>query len=193
MARSQRLQHQRTGAEAQAKVDALVTRVDEARAAAPDPLAIRKRLEEVEATNAMVRANKRRAEAAQLVADNKKQSEALTSTIEAIDKQKADTIAAAQFPVPGLGLSDDGITFNDIPFNQASMAEQLRVSTAVGLALNPKLKVLLIRDGSALDSDSLALIADMAAVADGQVWIEKVAESKEGIQVLIEDGAVREK
>lgn len=192
IAMSERERDGKTTQEINARIDALTEKLGAAAAGAPNLLEIRKRLEELEATNAKVRANKRRAEALQAVVENKNQSEELTAQIDEIDRQKAERIRAAKFPIAGLSVADAGILFNDIPFEQASTAEQLRVSAAVGLALNPSLRVLLIRDGSALDSDSLALIAEMATAADAQVWIERVAESKDGVSVLIEDGSVKE-
>ena len=41
-------------------------------------------------------------------------------------------------PVEGLSFSDDGsVTFNDLPLDQASHAEQIRVSMAMAMALIP--------------------------------------------------------
>jgi hypothetical protein len=94
--------------------------------------------------------------------------------------------------VPGLGLSDDGVTFGGLPFAQASSSEQLRVSVAIGLALNPKLKVLLIRNGNMLDDDSLKAVAAQAEEAGAQVWCEWVTSNPEGVSVMIEDGRVAE-
>uniref|UniRef100_A0A6H1ZFW2 Putative ATPase domain containing protein n=1 Tax=viral metagenome TaxID=1070528 RepID=A0A6H1ZFW2_9ZZZZ len=116
-------------------------------------------------------------------------SEELTERIEEIDAKKESAIAAASFPVSGLGVSDDGVTYNGIPFEQASSAEQLRVSVAIGLALNPDLKVLLVRDGSLLDSTNLGMVRKMAEDADAQVWIERVGKTGE-VSVVIEDGEV---
>ena len=62
---------------------------------------------------------------------------------------------------------------------------------AIGLALNPKLPVLLIRDGSLLDEDHLEMLAKMAEDADAQVWIERVGD-KDKTAVVIEDGAVKD-
>lgn len=109
--------------------------------------------------------------------------------IDALDRAKAEALKVAAFPVDGLGLSDAGVTMNALPFNQASSAEQLRASVAIGLASNPTLKVLLIRDGSLLDEKSLAMVAELAAAADAQVWIERVGKGAE-CSVVIEDGAV---
>lgn len=111
--------------------------------------------------------------------------------IAAIDTAKTEAMGAAKWPVEGLGFSEDGVTLNDLPFEQASSAEQLRVSVAMGLAMNPGLRVLLIRDGSLLDENSLALLAKIAEEQDGQVWIERVSKDDK-CSVIIQDGAVAE-
>ena len=60
------------------------------------------------------------------------------------------------------------------------------------MALNPQLKVLLVREGSALDRKSLALLGELAAAADAQIWVEQVKEVPgEGVSVFIEDGTVK--
>ena len=59
----------------------------------------------------------------------------------------------------------------------------------MAMALNPKLRVIRILDGSLLDADNLALITEMAAGADFQVWVERVADGS-GVGVVIEDGSV---
>ena len=92
-------------------------------------------------------------------------------------------------PISGLGFDDDGVTYQGVPLKQASAAEQLRVSVAMAMALNPKVRVIRITDGSLLDSDNLALIEQMAADQDFQVWIERVDETGT-VGVVIEDGQV---
>ena len=101
-----------------------------------------------------------------------------------------EAIAAAKMPVAGLGFGDGVVTYNDIPFDQASSAEQLRVSLAIAMAANPKLRVIRIEDGSLLDEDSLAQIAAMAKDHDYQVWIERV-ETSGKVGFVIEDGHVK--
>lgn len=113
----------------------------------------------------------------------------LSSDLLGIAAQKALMLAEAKFPVEGLSFDDSGVTYNGIPFSQASSAEQLRVSVAMGIALNPNLRVLLIRDGSLLDQDNLKLVAQMAEEADMQVWLERVGHGPE-CSVIIEDGYV---
>jgi DNA repair exonuclease SbcCD ATPase subunit len=141
--------------------------------------------------NAKVRANARKAELDARVTDLRGQYDAKSTEIAALDKKRADMLAKAEMPVEGLGINDDGlVTFNEIPIDQASEAERIRVSIGIGLALSPELRIILIRDGSLLDADNLSLIAKLAEEADAQVWIERVGDADEGA-IVIEDGQVR--
>lgn len=138
---------------------------------------------------------------AQMLADQKAAAEreakekedraaTLTLEIEGYDKAKSAAIAAAQMPVAGLGFNADGVTMNDLPFDQASTAEQIRVSLAIAMAANPKLRVIRIKDGSMLDEDGMALVAEAAEKNDYQVWME-VVDSSGTVGVVIEDGRVK--
>ncbi|MDN4644959.1 AAA family ATPase [Arthrobacter sp. PsM3] len=117
--------------------------------------------------------------------------EDLTAKIAEIDRQKTDGLAKASFPggLP-LGFDETGVLLNGIPFRQASGAEQLRASLAMAIALNPKLRVIRIADGSLLDSDNLALVEAVAKENDFQVWIEMVGDGN-GRGIIIEDGEVK--
>ncbi len=167
------------GREMKARVEALKD---------PDLEVIPKQLREVETTNERVRARQARAEFVMELKVAGDEAERLTGVIEVIDDQKAKDLAQAKFPVDGLSFNDTGVRFQDVPFEQASGAEQLRVSVAMAIAMNPKLQVMLIRDGSLLDERSLALLAEMAEASGHQVWLEVVG--KLGAGVVIEDGQV---
>lgn len=156
---------------------------------APDVAALEADLLTVEETNRAVRHNAEIARAVARKTDLLAQYAALGDTIAALDKTKADALAAATFPVPGLGFDEAGVTYNGVPFSQASSAEQIRVSLAMAMSLNPKLRVIRILDGSLLDAENLALISEMAAEQDYQVWIERVGDTS-SVGVVIEDGAV---
>lgn len=156
----------------------------------PDSEVVAK-IQNADDVNAQVRANRERKD----VLDNLKaleaKSEAATAKIEAIDKERTALVTGAAYPIEGLAFSDEGyVTFGGIPFTQCSSAEQLRVSIAIGMSLNPKLKVLLIRDGSLMDQTTLAMVAEMATKFGFQLWIETVGEG-ESCSVIIEDGAVK--
>lgn len=112
-----------------------------------------------------------------------------TTVIKGIDEKRLELIRSAQMPIPGLGFNENEVTFNGIPLDQASSAGQLRVGLAIAIAMNPKLPVMLIRNGSLLDSDSMAIVREMAEKSGSQVWIEVVGKG-DGCSVIIEDGEV---
>lgn len=156
----------------------------------PDQTALRQQLGTIEATNEQVRANQRKAELKAAADAKKAESAKLTKRLNALEMEKAARLAKATFPVPELGLDATGVTWNGLPFAQASTAVRVRASVAIGLALNPKLKVLLIRNGNDLGKKNLHLIAEMAERAGAQVWIEKIDNTHGLMTVVIEDGAV---
>lgn len=161
---------------------------------APGPVdidAIQAKIDGAEDINEDVRTFERWTHASDNVSGLQAEAEELTEKLAAIDKQKADGLAAAKFPIDGLGFDEGGVTYNGVPFKQASSAEQLRVSLAMAIALNPKLRVIRIADGSLLDSDNLALVESIARENDFQVWIEMVGDG-EGRGIIIEDGGIKE-
>lgn len=150
---------------------------------------IAERIDTAEDVNRAVRAKRDRVAVAEQLDAARAVYIGQTDGIAALDAERSDALAAAKFPIDGLGFTADGVTYNGVPFSQASSAEQIRVSLAMAMALNPKLRVIRIVDGSLLDDDNLALIKEAAAEHDFQVWIEKVADGS-GVGVVIEDGEV---
>ena len=157
----------------------------------PDIQGILSALQTVEATNKLVRQKRQRSEVDISKTKVVLKSARLTEQIITIDEKKQAQLAQAKFPVPGLSFNESGVTYNGIPFSQASSAEQLRVSVAMGLALNPKIRVILIRDGSLLDEDNLKIIGEMAEANDSQVWVERVSDGGK-VGIVISDGEVIE-
>jgi DNA repair exonuclease SbcCD ATPase subunit len=115
------------------------------------------------------------------------QSIKLTKLIDQRKRQKADAIAAAKLPIDGVGFGDGAVLLNGIPFDQASDAEQLRASIAITAAMNPKLRVIRVRDGSLLDENAMKLLAEFADAHELQVWIERV-DSSGKVGFVLEDG-----
>jgi energy-coupling factor transporter ATP-binding protein EcfA2 len=156
-----------------------------------DTSAIVAQIGQVSDINAKVRANQSWRELAHDLDKKRAEADRYTARIEEIDAAKAEAIAAAKMPVAGLGFGEDGVTYQGLPLQQASGAEQLRVSVAIACTMNPQLRVILIRDASLLDQDSLRMVAEMAAQHGTQVWLERV-ETDEATTVVIEDGEARE-
>lgn len=157
-----------------------------------DLSAIETEMEQAEVVNRKVAANQKRAEAignAKKLAD---EAAKLGKTIDAIDANKAAMLADAKMPIEGLAVDGDVVTFGGIPLAQASSAEKIRISLAISAALNPKLRVVMIRDGSLLDDESLAEVSAWAEANDMQVLCERVANGAEAVGIVIEDGQVVE-
>ena len=134
--------------------------------------------------------SKRRAELAASAAKLAKESEALTKSMEDRQADKLTKIADAKLPIDGITFGDSSVLLNDLPFDQASDAEKLRTSVAIAMAANPKLPVVLIRDGSLLDEDGLRMVAEMADARRAQVWIERVS-STGNVGIVLENGSVK--
>jgi hypothetical protein len=116
-------------------------------------------------------------------------ADAADASVEERRALRETTIANAKMPIDGLSFGEEGVLYKGIPFDQASSAEQIRVSVALAMSANPKLKVLRIKDGSLLDEKGLQLISEMAEKSQYQVWIETVNTSG-NVGVYLEDGSV---
>ena len=148
---------------------------------------IKERLAAAEGINARVREAEAGRALVQEAVKATKATTALSEKIKGLDAERAARIAAADLPIPGLSFDASGVRLNGIPFDQVSDAQRLQASVAMGLAMNPGVKVILIHDGSLLDDDHLAMVAGMAEKAGAQVWVERVGDGPE-VSVLIEDG-----
>jgi hypothetical protein len=114
----------------------------------------------------------------------------LTKAIEARDEKKRQVIADAKLPIEGLEVREDDLYLNNVPFSQASTAQQIRMGTAVALKADRQFPLCIIRDGSLLDADSMAWIGQEAVKHNYQVLIERVDASGE-TGIVIEDGHVK--
>ena len=155
----------------------------------PDIDAIKAKLADIDGLNAKVRAKKEHLTLSDTLATKRGLQDACTTNINDLEAQKRDALSKAKFPVAGLGFGDGCVTFNGIPLSQASSAEQIRVSMAIAMATNPKLRVIRISSGSLLDSDGMEIISKMAEEGDFQVWVEKVDESGK-VGIVFEDGEI---
>ncbi len=114
-----------------------------------------------------------------------------STTISECLEQARKRIEEADMPVKGLSLTEGRVIFDGFPFEQASDADQLRVSCAIAMRGAPKLRVIRVRSGSLLDEDSLAVLREMAEEADFQIWIERVDTSGK-IGFVIEEGRLKD-
>jgi DNA repair exonuclease SbcCD ATPase subunit len=118
-----------------------------------------------------------------------KQASECTAKLEAIGRYKTQLMEQTNFPIRGLDFRAGKVVYNGVPIGQASAAEKLRVGMAIAMALNPRLRIIRIEDGSLLDKQSWRVIEEMAQQGDYQVWIETVADEP-GQGIYIYDGQI---
>ncbi len=151
---------------------------------------IRDELEKAKGTNANFKAWADKDELTKEADTLEAESQALTESMAEREDQKQEAVSKAKLPLKSLSFGNGEILMDGIAFDQASDAERLRASVGIAMSLNPKLRVIRVRDGSLLDEDSMNLLAEMAKEKDYQVWVERVDGSGK-VGFILEDGSVR--
>lgn len=176
--------------ELEKKYQAEIKRLKSENDAAPiDTSALQKKIDSAQEINRHVANKKRRKELDKEALDLTFRADDLTAAMQSRTEAKMEALAKAKFPVPGLAFGSDEVLYGGLPFEQASTAEKLTVSLAIGMQLNPELKVMLIKEGTLLDEKSFAIVEKMAKNWDGQIWCEVVDTSGE-VGIVMRDGRV---
>jgi DNA repair exonuclease SbcCD ATPase subunit len=147
-------------------------------------------IDQVDAKNASVRDARRYRELEAKVKDLRAKYAKLERAIEEVDEEKSRMVSECNLPLDGLEFTDEGVMYRGTFFNQLSTAEQIRISTLVAMAQNPKLRIVMIREGALVNRDNMKMIAELAASEDFQLWIERFAEEPGDAGLHIVDGAV---
>lgn len=116
-------------------------------------------------------------------------AEDLTRRMEAREEKKRTALAKAKIPVDGLTFDESEVKYKGIPLENLGEGEQIRIASLIGMAGNPKLRVLCIRHGEALDEEGLRVVAELAEQHDFQVWMARV-DSSGKVGIVLEDGMV---
>lgn len=151
---------------------------------------LREQLTAVEDTNAQVRAARQYLTVSGELQVADIEYTAAQADLDSIAKTKAEGLAAATFPVAGLSVDDDGVTFSGIPFSQVNSAMRRRIAFAIATAGDPKLKLVIIKDGDLLDAHSLAGIAELAEERGYTVLVERDRDDSRTIGFTVRDGAL---
>lgn len=149
---------------------------------------IRKKIEKAEIINEKIREAEKYREVSDIVVKRKSEVGELTDEIRNLDKNKLKLLKSKEMPIKDLTIDEEAVSYKNIPFNQLASSEQLKVSMA--MAMNPKLRVIRITDGSLLDDDNMRVIEEMAKKFDYQIWLERVAIDKFADIVLV-DGEIK--
>jgi len=155
-----------------------------------DVAVINKEIEDAESINNQVRGKTQRTELLKKSAAKSQEFAELGKKMKALEVKKAERLAAVKMPIEKLSANEETILYDNIPLAQVNDSMQLRIAVAISMALNPKLRVILMK-GNDLDSESLEAVCKLADEKDYQVWIEKVSDDKKNkTGFIIEDGSV---
>lgn len=159
----------------------------------PEPVdvtATRASLATARETNKVVDLADQRAALARRVTAAEAEVEDLTKKITGLEDAKREAIANASMPVDGLSFGDGEVLLNGHPFAQASRRQQILAGVAIAAALNPRLRVIQIRDAAVLGprgGKGWTDLVEFAAANDLQIWLER--QNYEGeVGFIIEDG-----
>jgi hypothetical protein len=154
-----------------------------------DVSALAMELQSAQRTNRAIDTRDQWEKLGQQLDEKRRKADALTRQIEAREEKKRTALSKAKMPIEGLSFDENGVQFNGIQFENMGEGEQLRIAAEIGMAANPKLRILCIRRGEALDDQGLKMLAKLAEERDFQLWITKVDTSGK-VGVVLEDGMV---
>lgn len=149
------------------------------------------RIDNLQATNKKIAAQTTRKQLSRKLEALEEKSLGYSNRLLEIAETKQQKLQEAKFPIEGLSFSETGVTYKDFPFEQCSGEEKLRIGTAIGMAMSPELRVLIIKDASLLDRNNKVLMAQMAEENNFQIWMEVVTDNESEATVIIEDGEVK--
>lgn len=158
-----------------------------------DIAAVKEKIAKADETNRMVRENAARDRLEAEVKQSRGDYQKLTDRLKEIQEERAEVVANAEWPMEGMELTEDGLLMNGLPFEQASTSQRIMASVAVGMALNPKLRLLVCQHGSDLDNETLDALDSLVKAGQFQMLVEIVTRSKEDEErcaVVIADGEV---
>ena len=114
--------------------------------------------------------------------EKKEKYDALDQQIEKLRNDKDIMIKSAKMPIENMIFTEkDWIVINWIPFSQHSTWQQLIMACKIASFMDPELKVIVIKDWSLLDQNSIDEVAKFAEENEYQVYMELVNEQADTI------------
>lgn len=151
------------------------------------------KISEATETNKKVRDNLAHADTYKQMMAVALKADDLTRTMENLTVEQEKAVKAAKFPVPGMSFDDEGVLLNGLPIEQASKRQRIETSVDIGIALNPKLKLMVSQDGGCLDEESMIALDKKLEAWGGTMIVEMVTRGKSDedlCAVIIKDGYV---
>lgn len=139
---------------------------------------IQKRIASADEVNRFVEAKRKYTEVKSMLKLRQGESQQLSDRLTEITDTKQETLENAEWPLPGMCVDESGVLLHGLPFEQASKAERLLASIKVGMALNPKLKLLVCHDGNDLDNTTMSVLEKVLKENDYQLLLEYVTRDE---------------
>lgn len=150
---------------------------------------LEKNLAEIDEINRKVRANLDKDKAEEDAKNYRNQYKKYTSELEDVRKEKADLLASAELPLPGLSVQDGELIYNGAKWDCMSGSDQLKVATAIVRKLNPKCGFVLLDKLEQMDLDTLQEFGKWLEAEGLQAIATRVSTGDE-CSVIISDGYV---
>ena len=148
---------------------------------------IEAQLERIEAVNAKVRDNQRRADAEREAEELAEQYDDMTERIEAVRASKMALLDGADLPLPGLVVENGLLAYEGRRWDCMSGSEQLRVATAIVRKLKPECGFVLVDKLEQMDAETMREFGEWAEGEGLQVIATRVSTGGE-CSIVIEDG-----
>jgi predicted ATP-dependent endonuclease of OLD family len=121
-------------------------------------------------------------------------SEKISERITQISSEKVQLFSSAKLPVKGLTFNESSVMYDGLPLTeeQHPTSRLIAIGLKIGMALNPNLRLLVIKDGSLLDNKTMKYVLDACDKKGYQLLIEQVSdEDSEEVKVeFIENNPV---
>lgn len=141
----------------------------------------------IERINIKVRSNSDKEKAEQEAQNYAGEYEELTEQLENARKERYELLATAQLPLEGLFVEDGELTYKGQKWDNMSGSDQLRVSTAIVRALNPKCGFVLLDKLEQMDLRTLREFGVWLQEQGLQAIATRVSTGSE-CSIIIEDG-----
>ena len=152
---------------------------------------IQERIADSEIINRNIREKQRR----QRLEDASDEQSSLFSELgqqaKALDAEHADRLAKCQMPVKGLSLTDEYVTFGELPLKQVNTGEQLKICVSIAMSMNPTLKTVFVKVND-LDDNNLKILEEFIIEKDYQALLE-MKDLSGKIGIVIQDGRIKKK
>jgi len=154
-----------------------------------DNISLENQLKGAEETNNKFRQAQKRKEVLNLFTSKNEEYESKTEEYESTEKEKIEMLKNAKFPIAGLSVTDDGVIYNNLPLEQESHSNRIKVALSIAMAMPSELRTVIIDDGEVLDDDNMKVIDDWAIKNEYQVIIARRSDPADNV-ITIKEGKI---